>query len=206
MSIRIVAIILSAFVVGAGGALLLNSTSTGSAITSSGATKTTGKALIGGPFRMVSHKGEAVTHKTLEGRHTLMFFGFTHCPDICPASLQVTSEALELLGDTAKDVQPVFVTVDPGRDTPEVLKSYLEDFDDRIIGLTGTEAQTNTIAKAYRIYHAKVADPNSEGGYTVDHSAYLYLMSPQGAYIKHFPPAVQAEELAAGLKAALRTS
>ncbi|MEL7544388.1 MAG: SCO family protein [Pseudomonadota bacterium] len=203
MSLRIVAIILSAFLVGAGGAILLSGVGTGGGITSSGATKTTGKALIGGPFEMVSHEGNEVTHEELLGRHTLMFFGFTHCPDICPASLQVTSEALELLGDTAKSVQPVFVTVDPARDTPQVLKSYLEDFDDRILGLTGTQEQTNTIAKAYRIYHARVADPNSEGGYTVDHSAYLYLMSPEGEYIKHFQPAVQAEELVKGLKAAL---
>lgn len=200
MNIKIIALILSAFLIGGTGALLLNS---GSQPT---ATKTTGKALIGGPFTMVNHDGQTVTQETFAGRHSLVFFGFTHCPDICPATLQVAGDAMEKLGPLAAKVQPIFVSVDPERDTPATLKSYLEDFDPRLTGLTGSVDQVDAMAKAYRIYHAKVDDPNSADGYTVDHSAFMYLMSPAGQYIAHYPPAIQGEALANKLRPVLARS
>ncbi len=200
MSPKLMAVIVSAFLVGAGGAYVMNTIERSS---SSQTLKSTGKALIGGAFTMVNQKGKTVTEKDFLGRHSLVFFGFTHCPDICPATLQVASEAMEKLGPLADKVQPVFVSVDPERDTPEILKSYLEDFDPRLTGLTGSVDQVAKIAKAYRIYHNKVADPNSEGGYTVDHSAYLYLMSPEGQYIAHYPPAIQGDALADRMRPAL---
>lgn len=200
MNTKLIAIVLAAFGIGAAGAFLAKSTLFDFGTPPA---RTTGKALIGGSFTMVDHSGKTVTEKDFLGRHSLVFFGFTHCPDICPATLQVASEALEKLGADADKVQPVFVSVDPERDTPSVLKSYLEDFDPRLIGLTGSLAQVKGIAKAYRIYHSKVADENSADGYTVDHSAYMYLMSPEGRYITHYSPAIQSDELVGKLRPVL---
>ncbi|MEL6288515.1 MAG: SCO family protein [Pseudomonadota bacterium] len=202
MNLRLLGIIVGAFALGAIGAVGLH-------MANGGATprvKTSGEALIGGQFTMVRDDGATVTQADFKGKPLLIFFGFTFCPDVCPATLQVTSEALELLGPQADDLNAVFVSVDPERDTPEALTSYLADFDERITGLTGTKEQVAEIAKAWRVYYARVADPNSAGGYTMDHSAYLYLMGPDGRYIRHFRPAVRADELAAGIKPALGTS
>src|SRR6266478_4784151 len=142
---------------------------------------TSGSAAIGGPFTLVSTNGDNVTDQTYRGKWLLIYFGYTFCPDACPTALNAMSGALDKLGADASKIQPLFITVDPKRDTPQVMADYLKSFDPRIIGLTGSQAQTDAAAKAYRVYVA----PQKNGGddYTVDHSAYFYLMDPQGKFV-----------------------
>jgi len=145
-----------------------------------------GKALIGGPFDLVTHDGRTVTPADFVGKHMLVFFGFTHCPDVCPAKLNTISVALDDLGPLADRVTPVFITVDPERDTPERMAEYVSNFSADIVGLTGTPEQIKRAAKAYRVYYAKVEMENSASGYTMDHSAFTYLMDENGEYATHF--------------------
>ncbi|MEO0730090.1 MAG: SCO family protein [Pseudomonadota bacterium] len=161
---------------------------------------TSGKALIGGPFELVTHDGKTVTDADFRGKPLLVFFGFTHCPDICPAGLQVMAEAMETLGDKADDVQPVFISVDPERDTPELMASYVSAFHPSLIGLTGSNAQVQAAIKAYRVYARKVALDGSETEYTVDHSAFVYLMDKNGDFVRHFNHGIKPAALAAGLR------
>lgn len=137
---------------------------------------------IGGPFRLVDQNGRTVTERDLKGRPTAMFFGFTSCPEICPTTLAEMTAWLKALGPDADRLQVVFVSLDPERDTPVQLKQYLSSFDPRIMGLTGTPAQVDAAAKAYRVYHRKV--PLEGGGYTVDHSSATYLMDAQGRFVE----------------------
>jgi protein SCO1/2 len=162
-----------------------------------------GKALIGGPFSLVDHTGRAVTDKDFHGRKLLMFFGYTSCPDICPSGLQVMAAALDKLGSKADTVTPVFVSVDPERDTPEKLAAYVASFHPRLVGLTGTPEAVNAAAKVFRIYHRKVPDPNTPGGYGMDHSSVFYLMDEQGVFVRHFPHTNDADALAAELAKSL---
>lgn len=138
---------------------------------------------VGGPFALVDQNGATVTDKSLAGEPYLVFFGFTHCPDICPTTLYEASEMLAALG---KDVpaKVLFVTVDPERDTPEILKSYLGSFDPRITGLSGTPEQIAAIMKAYRAYARKV--PLKGDDYTMDHTAVVYLMDKNGRFVNVF--------------------
>lgn len=159
-------------------------------------TWTTGKAAIGGRFEMMDHRGRTVTEKTFQGDYLLVFFGFTYCPDICPAALQNVSAMLERLGAKAEDITPLFVSVDPERDTPEVLKEYLSHFDSRIIGLTGTSEQVEEIVKTYRAYARKVNTGSGPGDYTMDHSAFIYFMDKKGEFITHFTPVTTFEQMA----------
>jgi protein SCO1 len=133
---------------------------------------------IGGPFRLMNDRGEAVTEATLKGKPTLIFFGFTHCPDVCPTALFEMSERMKALGSDADRLNHVFVSVDPGRDGPEQLALYLQSFDPRIRGLTGTEEQIAGIIKAYKVYARRV--PLEGGGYTMDHTASIYGADAQG--------------------------
>lgn len=162
-----------------------------------------GQALIGGPFTLVDQTGKRVTEKTFAGKPTLVYFGFTSCPDVCPSGLQVISAALDKLGPRADGITPVFITLDPERDTPQVLAEYLKSFHPRLVGLTGTLEETDAAAKAYRVYFRKVADVAFPGGYTVDHSSFMYLMDASGQYVKHFSHTVGVDELAGALAAAL---
>ncbi len=155
-----------------------------------------GTALVGGPFSMVSHKGEAVTEKTFAGRYSLVFFGFTYCPQICPTELQVMAEALQQLGPKADAIVPLFVTIDPERDTPEQLASYVENFHPRLVGLTGTPEQVAAMAKSYRAYYAKVENAERPEDYTMDHSSLIYLIGPDGLFRKHFSYTTDAAMLA----------
>ena len=157
---------------------------------------TVGKATIGGPFEMIDHNGRQVSDKTFKGRYLLVFFGFTYCPDICPAALQTVTAALERMGPKADKISPLFVSVDPERDTPEVLKEYLSYFDTRITALTGSQEQVAAMVKTYRAYTRKVANSEAPGDYTMDHSAFLYLMAPDGTFITHFSPATSFEQMA----------
>jgi len=157
---------------------------------------TVGKAAIGGPFEMIDHSGRAVTDKTFQNTYLLVFFGFTYCPDVCPAALQTVTATLERLGPKANKVSPLFVSVDPERDTPEVLTEYLSNFDDKIVGLTGSSEQVARMVKTYRAYARKVDNGSNPDSYTMDHSAFLYLMSPEGEFITHFSPVTSFEKMA----------
>jgi protein SCO1/2 len=161
--------------------------------------KVMGQALIGGPFALTDHTGKRVTEQDFRGRTMLVFFGFTFCPDVCPSGLQVMSAALDKLGAKADRVVPLFISVDPERDTPEQLALYVQSFHPRLVGLTGTPAEVEAVTKAYRVYVRKVNDPKSTAGYTIDHSAILYVMGPDGAYRAHFTHSTNADALAAGL-------
>lgn len=162
-----------------------------------------GRALIGGPFQLVSGEGKQVTEKDFAGKPMLVFFGFTHCPDVCPSGLQVIAAALDQLGDKAKGLTPIFITVDPARDTPEVTGKYVASFHPAIVGLSGSPEQVAGAIKAYRVYAKKVEDGASGDHYNVDHSAFLYLMDANGDFVKHFSHSVDADALAAELSKAL---
>jgi cytochrome oxidase Cu insertion factor (SCO1/SenC/PrrC family) len=156
----------------------------------------TGKALVGGPFSLVDQTGRRVTDKDFRGRYMLVYFGFTYCPDVCPSGLQVISAALQKLGPKADRIVPILITVDPERDTPAQLAEYVKSFDPRLIGLTGTPQEIDAVAKAYRVYYKKVPDEKSTAGFTIDHSAIIYLMGPDGSYVTHFSQTMGVDALA----------
>lgn len=160
----------------------------------------TGKALVGGPFTLVDQTGKTVTDRDFRGRYMLVFFGFTHCPDICPAELQVIAASLQALGPDAKKVAPIFISVDPERDTPEVMADYIKNFGDEFVGLTGSPEQVAAAAKSYRVAYAKFQEKESDNDYSVDHSALVYLMSPDGDYITHLPYGTSAEKMTETLR------
>lgn len=167
----------------------------------------TGAALteadIGGPFQLTDNHGKRVSDDDFRGRYMLVFFGFTHCPDICPSTLRDISMALDHLGDEADAIQPLFVTVDPERDDLEAMSNYVSVFDSRILGLTGTRAEIDQAIAAYRIYSARA--PLSDDDYTMDHSAFTYLMDREGRYIAHFSFGVDSEEMAESIEHAMET-
>jgi protein SCO1 len=160
-----------------------------------------GSAEIGGSFAMIAQDGRVVTNADLAGRPYLVFFGYTHCPDFCPTALFDISAVFKELGPDKK-IAALFVTVDPERDTPDILKTYLQNFDSRIIGLTGDPSKTEAVAKAFRAYAKKVPSEKS-GDYTVDHTGFVYLMDKRGKFVRAFnlqtPPRQAARELAAYL-------
>jgi cytochrome oxidase Cu insertion factor (SCO1/SenC/PrrC family) len=164
---------------------------------------TSGTALVGGPFELVAHTGATVRDEDFRGKYMLISFGYTYCPDICPAELQVTSAALDRLGEKARDIQPIFITIDPERDTPQVLAQYMPNFHPRYLGLTGSKEAIDKAAKAYRVYYAK-ADNSSGGDYLMDHSSIIYLMDKQGTFLKHFSYGTDAKALAAAIEAAIQ--
>jgi protein SCO1 len=145
------------------------------------AVTTTGLPSVGGPFSLVNHRGERVTQDTFKGKPTAYFFGFTHCPEVCPTTLFEMSQHLKDLGPDADRLNVVFVTVDPERDTLDVLRTYLESFDPRIVGLTGTPAELEAAAKAFRVSYRKV--PTTGGDYTVDHTASVIVTDANGGFL-----------------------
>lgn len=151
---------------------------------------------VGGPFTLTTAEGKPLSDTDLRGAPFLVFFGFTHCPDICPTKLFEISETLRAAGAKGEKLRALFVTVDPERDTPEVLKSYLGSFDPRIVGLTGDRAAIEATIKAYRAYAKKV--PLKDNDYTMDHTALVYLMDKRGGFVGAFnierPPAEAAAE------------
>lgn len=165
----------------------------------SGETKTAVK--VGGPFQLTDHTGKAVTEADFRGKSLLVFFGYTFCPDVCPTTLYEVARALEALGDKAKNLTPVFITVDPERDTPARLKEYVANFHPAIVGLTGTPEQIRQVAKEFRVYFAKVPDKAGDpNAYLMDHSSILYLMGPDGAFKAHFSHDTAGDAMAAKLK------
>jgi cytochrome oxidase Cu insertion factor (SCO1/SenC/PrrC family) len=165
-----------------------------------GTASSNGRADIGGTFSLVTHEGKPVTEQDFRGQYTLYFFGYTFCPDICPGELQTISAALDKLGPDAGRVTPVFVTVDPARDTVSQLAAYVKNFSPRIVGLTGTEEQVRAAAKAFKVYYAKADTGGGGDAYAINHSAYAYLMGPDGRYVTHFAYGITPEKLADGLR------
>jgi len=159
-----------------------------------------GASAVGGPFKLVDQNSKPITEQDMKGRPFLVFFGFTHCPDVCPTTLFEVSEIFRALGPDAgaKDIRGLFVTVDPERDTPAVLKDYLSSFDPRVIGVTGDVASIAAVEKSYRVYAKKV--PLDGGGYTMDHTALVYLMDKTGRFVAPFNIKRRPEEAAADLK------
>lgn len=141
---------------------------------------------IGGPFRLVDQNGKPFTDADLKGRWHLVFFGYTHCPDVCPTTLNDLALALDRLGKQRDKVGIVFITVDPQRDTPEAMKSYVASFDAPVTALTGTPEEVTEAERAYRVYSAK--HPTGNGDYDMDHSAVIYVMDPQGRFTATFTP------------------
>jgi protein SCO1 len=192
MKTRLLAFVIAGFMVGAlaRAAVSLLSTPQGVRVESSGT------ALIGGPFSLIGADGKTVTDRDFNGRYMLVFFGFTHCPDICPAELQVIAQALDRLGDQASKVVPIFVTLDPERDTPKAMADYVKSFGPSFVGLTGSPEAIAAAAKAYRVAYTKVENKGLPNEYSVDHSALVYLMDPQGKYLAHFTYGTSAEDMA----------
>jgi len=161
---------------------------------------TSGTAAIGGSFTLVSTKGGTINDRTYRGKWLLIFFDYTFCPDACPTALNNISVALEELGPEANKLQPLFITVDPRRDTREVMSDYLKSFDSRIVGLTGDEDQIDSVAKEYRVYVARQRPEGEADYYLVSHSAYVYLMDPQGKFVNVIHGSEAGEDIAAWLR------
>ncbi len=158
----------------------------------------TAPAAIGGPFRLTDQSGAVVTEKNLQGKPTLIFFGFTHCPDVCPTALFEISEILRAMGKDADRVNAYFISVDPERDNKDAMKDYLSSFDPHLKGLTGDPEAISRVLSAYRVYAKKV--PLKDGDYTMDHTALTYLMDRDGKFVAPFNLSRKPEEAAADLK------
>ena len=158
----------------------------------------TAPAAIGGPFQLTDQSGAVVTEKNLQGHPTLIFFGFTHCPDVCPTSLFEISQVLRAMGPDADKVNAYFISVDPERDTKAAMKDYLSSFDPHLKGLTGDAASVQKVLGEYRVYAKKV--PLKDGDYTMDHTALIYLMDRDGKFVSPFNVNRKPEQAAADLK------
>jgi protein SCO1/2 len=163
-----------------------------------GVSKVAQPAAIGGPFQLTDQNGKTVTDKDLKGKPTLIFFGYTHCPDVCPTSLFEISEVMRALGKDASRVNAVFMSVDPERDTQAIMKDYLSSFDPHLEGLSGDPAEVEKVIKSYRVYAKKI--PGKDGDYTMDHTALIYLMDREGRFVSPFNLKRTPEEAAADLK------
>lgn len=158
---------------------------------------------LGGPFELVRHDGMTVTEAAFRGKYMLIYFGFTYCPDVCPLELANMTRALEVLeaaGGDAEAVQPVFVSIDPERDTPEAMARYVSLFHPRMVGLTGSTEQIAAAARAYRVYYRKAVDEGGASEYLMDHSSIVFLMGPDGDYVTHFAPNTPADAMAEKLE------
>ena len=155
-------------------------------------------AAIGGSFKLIDQNGQTLSDQDLKGHPFLVFFGFTHCPDVCPTTLFEVSEVLRALGPDADRTRALFITVDPERDTAPIMKDYLSSFDPHLLGVTGDPAAIAAVAKAYRVYYKKV--PLEEGGYTMDHTAIVYLMDKNGRFVAPFSLKRTTEAAAADLR------
>ncbi|ONK59521.1 uncharacterized protein A4U43_C08F7280 [Asparagus officinalis] len=157
-----------------------------------------GTAAIGGPFNLVNHDGKSVSDKDFVGKWTLIYFGFTHCPDICPDELQKLAAAVDKIkGKAGIDIVPVFISVDPERDTVEQVRDYVKEFHSDLVGLTGTTDEVRQVARAYRVYYMKTEEEGSD--YLVDHSIVMYLMDPNMKFVKFFGKNHDVDSLAEGI-------
>ena len=158
---------------------------------------------VGGPFQLVDQNGRAANESLLKGRWSAVFFGYTFCPDVCPATLSALKLAKERVGPKARNLQVVFITIDPERDTPTQLRSYLSTpaFPQPIVGLTGTPAQIAAVAKAYKVYYAKA---DETANYTVNHSTITYLMSPKGRFVCVIPYGATPDQMTQKITTAMK--
>lgn len=155
---------------------------------------------VGGPFTLVdSNTGHMVTDRDFRGKYLLVYFGYTYCPDVCPTTLNAVARGLDRLGKKADDLQPVFITVDPQRDTPAVMKQYTAAFTPRLVGLTGTPTQIAAVAKEYHVYYARHQTGPGPNDYSMDHSSILYLMGPDGRFIAPIRADASGAEIATEL-------
>ena len=152
--------------------------------------------VIGGHFELTNHHGETVRDDNYRGQFMLVYFGFTHCRVVCPRALAKLSSVLDRIGESAKQIEALYVTVDPTRDTPQVMKAYLEAKYPRFTGLTGTVEQIDATKRAFRIFAERKADEEDPDGYSVPHTAIAYLMGPDGSYRAHFPDSLDEETVA----------
>jgi protein SCO1/2 len=157
---------------------------------------------IGGPFTLTDQNGVTRHDSDFRGKLMLVYFGYTYCPDACPAALNTISAAMDQLGASADQVQPIFITVDPARDTVQQMKLYATNFTPRLLALTGTPAEIAAAAKAYRVYFQKVKGEGADD-YLMDHSGFIYLMGRDGKYLAHFGPDISGEQMAAAIKKSL---
>ena len=179
-----IGLVLAAFLLGAGAFVWLNGAGQGG-------------SLIGGPFKLEDGSGKPVSDTAFRGKYMLVYFGYTYCPDVCPTTLNEVADALDHLGAKADNVQPIFITIDPERDTAAVVKQYTAAFSSRLLGLTGTVDQIAQVAKEYRVYYAKHRTGPGPGDYSMDHSSILYLMGPDGRFIAPIRADQSGTEMAA---------
>jgi protein SCO1/2 len=167
------------------------------------ASASAGKSPVGGNFHLVDQNGREVDQTVLNGKWSAVFFGYTFCPEACPTNLQTLAAAQDRLGPKAANLQVVFISIDPGRDTPKVMKDYLssKSFPKGAIGLTGTQAQVDQAAKAYKIYYQKVG---TGPDYSMDHSDMIFLMNPQGEFVKVIPYALSPDQVTDLIRGAMR--
>ena len=191
-------LIVLAFALAFGGALLLVGVMFGRMLSAD--FTPSGTATIGGPFTLVSSSGESVSDRSYRGKWVLIYFGYSYCPDACPTALNNISVALEKLGSDARNLQPLFVTVDPQRDTRAAMADYLKSFDSRIIGLTGTQDQIDRTVKEFRVYASREKSDDGGDSYLVSHTSYIYLMDPQGEFVNVIQGGATGEEIAAWLR------
>ncbi len=159
---------------------------------------------VGGSFSLLDGDGKRVTDRDLRGKYALVYFGYTFCPDVCPTTLNQVSEALDRLGTKAGQVRPVFITIDPARDTPAVMKQYVSAFTPRLLPLTGSDAEIADVARKFRVYYAPHRTGDQPGDYTMDHSSVLYLMGPEGKFLAPLRADAPARELAENLSKQLK--
>lgn len=156
------------------------------------------EADIGGPFELVDHTGKTVTDKSFHGQFVLLFFGYGFCPDVCPTELANMAAAMDILGPKADKVTPVFISVDPERDTPEFLNDYVKNFHPRLVGLTGTPEDIAAVAKAFKVYYAKSRESAGDD-YLMDHTSYVYLMGPDGKFLAVYRSQTDPKEIASSV-------
>ena len=182
-------VLLAALLLGAGGFMWL-----------AGSGRAGNGIAIGGPFTLEDGSGKAVTDRDFRGKYMLVYFGYTFCPDVCPTTLSAVADAMDRLGPDAAKVRPLFITVDPRRDTPPVVKKYAAAFGPEITGLTGTPEAIARVAKEYRVYYAEHRTGPGPDDYSMDHSSVLYLMDPNGAFVAPVRADQSGEEMAADLR------
>lgn len=163
-----------------------------------------GRPAIGGDFVLTTQDGKTLRSEDLRGQYRLIYFGFTHCPDVCPDDLARMTQTLNLLGPAARQLTPLFITIDPARDTQEQLKSYLSAFHPAITGLTGAPEEIKRVITDYKIYAVKDEDPTASD-YVMNHSAFTYLMSPEGQYLKHFAHGYDPAEAAVTIRQEMKS-
>jgi protein SCO1/2 len=161
-----------------------------------------GKAPVGGPFTLKDPNGKRRSLSDFRGKLVLLYFGYTFCPDVCPTDLLAMARLMALMGADADKVQPVFVTLDPARDTAEVLREYVAAFDARFVALRGSEAETRRVATLYKTYYEKVRPAGSKS-YVIDHTAFIYLIDREGRYVAFFPPGTTPERMQVMVREAL---